>query len=396
MTPQDLASPDRYMTKDRVEFWRRMAMDDACIWSDPGDSPSGFWSVFSYADCSRVLSPRAPFTLEYGMMIGFDAEHPDTSGGSMIVVTDGDRHRALRALVGPFLSRLRTQELHGLIDTETADIVALLRASEPVDIARSIGPRLPAAVVCEVLGAPASERERLIALTNHAFGGQDPSFNRMNPMEAHMAILQYFFELAERRLREPGSDLISAMLQDPSMTIEDVVINCDNVLIGGNETTRHAVTGVFHALSLHPDVLGRIRSDPELLDPMVEEVVRWTSPAAHVLRVATEDTSVGDRAIAKGEAVVAWLPAANRDPRVFDDPDRFIPDRPRNRHLGFGNGPHHCLGAAIARVEIRQLVAALVEQVESFTLVGEPEWMRSNLVQGYRTLEIAATMRRGR
>ncbi|WP_052868547.1 cytochrome P450 [Streptomyces niger] len=385
----DLANPDLYTTDARFGMWDEYIRSDAKVWSEPGFSPSGFWSVFSHRDVSAVLSPKAPFTSEYGMMIGFDAEHPDNSGGRMLVVSEGNWHSVLKRLIGPFLSRLRAPELRSVLQREVQEIVERLRTEDSTDIALSVGPRLPAAIVCEVIGVPLSEREQLIELTNHAFGGEESSFDKMTPAEAHTEILFYFHELIERRQREPGPDLVSALLADGRLTTEDVLINCDNVLIGGNETTRHSITGAFHALHAFPGALDALHADPDLMDRAVEEVVRWTSPAAHVLRVATEDCEIGGQEIHKGQPVVAWLSAANRDERLFPDPHRFVPDRAANRHLGFGNGPHHCLGAALARLELRELLRQLTAEVRAVNLRGEATWMRSNLVQGYSRLEVS-------
>ncbi|MFD9723261.1 cytochrome P450 [Streptomyces sp. NPDC059072] len=389
----DLANPDLYTSEARFEMWREYASSDAKIWSEPGFSPNGFWSVFSHQDCSAVLSPKAPFTSEHGMMIGFDAENSDSSGGRMLVVTDGSWHSNLKRLIGPFLSRLREPELHAVLEREVGEIIARMKSRETTDVASDVGPRLPAAIVCEVIGVPLSERDDLIELTNHAFGGEESSFDRMSPAEAHSEILFYFHELVAEREKRPGDDLVSALLADGRLSVDDVVINCDNVLIGGNETTRHSITGLFHILHAYPDVLDRIREDSGIIDLAVEEVVRWTSPAMHVLRVATEDCTIGEQRIRKGEPVVAWLSAANRDERLFADPHAFRPDRKPNRHMGFGTGPHHCLGAALARFELRSLLVRLADQARSVRLASGPTWMRSNLVQGYSGLGVSVDWR---
>jgi hydroxylation protein CepL len=389
----DLARPDLYTTEARFEMWSEYVASDAKIWSGPGASPSGFWSVFSHRDCAAVLSPKAPFTSEHGMMIGFDAEHSDNSGGRMLVVSEGDWHSLLKRLIGPFLSRLRAPELESVLRQEVKEIVERLKSAESTDIAREVGPRLPAAIVCEVIGVPLSDRELLIDLTNHAFGGEESSFDRMTPAEAHTEILFYFHELIELRRQKPGSDLVSALLADGRLSTEDVLINCDNVLIGGNETTRHSITGAFHAFQRFPGTLDALHADPEVTDRAVEELVRWTSPAAHVLRVATENCLVGGQEIRKGQAVVAWLAAANRDERVFPDPHTFVPGRTPNRHLGFGTGPHHCLGAALARVELKELLRQFATEARAVSLVGEMSWMRSNLVQGYSRLPVSVDWR---
>ncbi|SFB04759.1 hydroxylation protein CepL [Amycolatopsis marina] len=381
----DLGDADLYLTEARFDMWREWAGRDAIVWSEPGTAPSGFWSVFSYEDCQQVLAPTAPFSSEYGMMIGFDAWHPDRAGGRMVVVTDGDWHAHLRKIIGPFLSRQKASELESFARKEITTLLETV-VDRGSDVAAHLAPALPASVVCEILGVPVEDRQRLIELTNHAFGGADSAFDKMSPDEAHSEILFYCHGLIERRRADPGDDLVSVMLRDARMDASEVLINCDNVLIGGNETTRHSIAGMFHALSTRPDFLDELRTDPGRAHIAAEEVIRWTSPAMHVLRTATEDVTVRGQLIPKGMPVVAWLPAANRDPRVFGDPDSFIPDRRPNKHLGFGYGPHHCLGAALARLEICALLEVLAGRASGVTLAAPPLPQRSNLVQGYRKL----------
>jgi hydroxylation protein CepL len=384
----DLGNPDLYRSDTRFGMWRDYAVADELVWSEPGSSPHGFWSVFSHEACRGVLAPSAPFTSEHGMMIGFDAKSPDRAGGQMLVVTDGEHHTHLRQLVAPFLSKMSATVLDPFIDAEVRKCVSDAVLAGRVDVAMTVGPRLPAAVVCEILGVPLNDRERLVELTNHAFGGSDGTFDKMTPSEAHSEILMYFYELVERRRAAPGDDLVSTLVSDGRLSVHDVLVNCDNVLIGGNETTRHSITGCFHALSTVPNALGRLRANPALIPTAVEEVIRWTSPAMHVLRVATQDVEIRGRILQAGSPVVAWLPAANRDERVFRDPQRFLLDRRPNRHLGFGTGPHHCLGAALARAGLTALLRTLVEQVRAIAVTAPPEWLRSNLTQGYLHLPV--------
>lgn len=389
----DLGNPDLYTTVDRHTRWREFAAEDAMVWSDPGSSPAGFWSVFSHRACAAVLAPAAPFTSEYGMMIGFDRDHPDTSGGRMMVVSEQEWHRRLRRLVGPLLSRAAARALAERVRTEVQGVLGPALDGGVCDVAAAVGPRIPAAVVCEILGVPAEDQDMLIALTNHAFGGEDELYDGMTPRQAHTEILVYFDELISARRARSGDDLISTLVTDDGLTTEDVLLNCDNVLIGGNETTRHAITGAVHALATVPGLLAELRDGSADIDTVVEEVLRWTSPAMHVLRVTTGDVTVNGRRLPSGTPVVAWLPAANRDPAEFDDPDAFRPGRKPNRHIAFGHGLHHCLGSALARIELSVVLRELSERVSRVELVKEPAWLRAVVVQGYRELPVRFTGR---
>ncbi|MEV7013947.1 cytochrome P450 [Streptosporangium sp. NPDC051022] len=389
----DYGNPDLYTTAERLERWRGLAGEDRVEWSEPGSSPNGFWSVFSQAACREVLSPVAPFTSEYGMMIGFDRANPDRSAKDMLVVTDGDRHTWLRRLIGPLMSRTAAGSLRKYIEGEVRVLLERLREDPDANIATAVGPYLPAAAVCEILGVPDADRAHLIGLTNHAFGGEDDLFADKTPRQAHTEILAYFYDLIEERQLRRGDDLVSVLVAEDGISPDEVLLNCDNVLIGGNETTRHAITGCFHALGTVPETLDVLHGDPDAIGLAVEEIIRWTSPAMHVLRVATADVTVAGQEIAAGAPVVAWLPAANQDPNVFDRPGDFIADRSPNRHLAFGHGTHHCLGAALARIELEALLQVLAEQAREVELTQDPEWLRAIVVQGYRSLRTAVRWR---
>ncbi|MBE1579753.1 cytochrome P450 [Amycolatopsis roodepoortensis] len=392
-TAVDLGNPDLYTSLDRHDRWREYAAEDAMVWSEPGSSPGGFWSVFSHRACAAVLGPSAPFTSEYGMMIGFDRDHPDNSGGQMMVVSEQDQHRKLRKLVGPLLSRAAARKLSERVRTEVSAVLDRVLDGDVCDVAAAIGPRIPAAVVCEILGVPAEDQDMLIDLTNHAFGGEDELFDGMTPRQAHTEILVYFDELITARRESPGEDLVSTLLSDDELSIDDVLLNCDNVLIGGNETTRHAITGAVHAFATVPGLLAQVRDGDVDVDTVVDEVLRWTSPAMHVLRVTTGEVTLNGRDLELGTPVVAWLPAANRDPAVFEDPDTFRPGRKPNRHIAFGHGMHHCLGSALARIELAVVLREVAARVSRVELTKEPSWLRAVVVQGYRELPVRFTGR---
>jgi hydroxylation protein CepL len=330
------------------------------------------------------------------MMIGFDRSHPDKAGGTMLVASDGRRHDHLRRLIAPFLSRASAESLSAFMRREVTAIMQDLREAggsdesnvTGLDVASHVGSRLPAAVVCELLGIPASDRELVVSLTNHAFGGKEPAFADMTPSEAHAEILSYFVDAMVRGRADPGANLVAALLSEGSLSDNEILVNCDNVLIGGNETTRHAVAGCFHAMAENPEILRAVRADPSLIPAAAEEILRWVSPAMHVLRVTTQPTVVAEQAVDEGVAVVAWLPAANRDPAVFPGSGELRLDRHPNRHLAFGHGLHHCLGAALARAELTTLLEVLASSLEGVELLAEPQWMSANQVQGYRHLSV--------
>lgn len=382
----ELGSDEFYAATDPTGLWRRFAADDAVVWTPPSTTHNGFWSVFSHRACAAVLAADAPFTSEYGMFIGFDRQRPDAGGGRMIVVSEGAAHDRLRRVIGGHLARATAGPLARVVARELGDFVTAAR-EQPVTDAAALGSALPNTVVCELLGVPAADHERLRYLTQFAVGAPDDP-RLMSPSTAHLQIMGYFADLVRHRRRAPGDDLVSHLLGD-GMTEHDVLINCDNVFAAGNATTQHSVTGAFDGLAASPGALEVLRTDPAAVRTAVEEVLRWSTPGPHVLRVALRDTVVNGRPVPADTAVVSWLAAANRDARVFPDPYRFDIRRRPNRHLSFGHGLHYCIGAALARLELRMLLERLAEHVTAVRHAGEPERLRATKVNGYRRLPVS-------
>ncbi|TDC87595.1 cytochrome P450, partial [Nonomuraea deserti] len=214
-------------------------------------------------------------------------------------------------------------------------------------------------------------------------GGTPPA-----AMIAQSEILLYYTRLAARRRTAPGDDVIS-LLVGSDLTEEEVLLNCYNLIIGGDETARLAMAGGLLALATYDKEWARLREDHALVAPAVEEILRWTTPAAHVGRIATRDAELAGRRVAAGDVVALWTVSANRDEAVFDDPDRFDVGRTPNRHLTFGHGPHFCLGAQLARAEIRALLAELRASVSAITVTGPVTWLPSNFINGVGTLPVA-------
>lgn len=390
----DLADPDLYAHGDPDAVWAELRASDPVHRTVRADG-SAFWSVTRHADALAVYRDPDLFTSERGMVLGVDA---DPAAGRMLVVTDPPRHGALRAVVaGAFTPRvLRRLEdgVRGLV----GDLLGRAVAAGGAEFVDAVAARLPVAVVCDLLGLPAADHDWMYHLTSTAFGGGDPSLDadRVSPSEradAYGEIFDYYAALAEARRSEPGDDLVSALVHGQvdgaPLEVEEVLLNCTNLVIGGNETTRHAASGGLLALVGNPEQWRALRADPDLLPRAVEEVLRWTTPGMHVLRTATADTDVAGVPIAAGERVVVWNAAANRDPAVFDSPERFLVDRSPNRHLTFGQGAHFCLGATLARMELRVLFAELLRRVEAVTVTGPVERVPSAVLRGLRRLPVA-------
>jgi cytochrome P450 len=260
-----------------------------------------------------------------------------------------------------------------------------------------VATELPMQAICTLLGVPETDRHMLFEWTERCFdfpSGQ--AFEETDAFRAAMAeLLQYGGALIAEKRRQPTDDMLSVVVhatlagEDPPTLLDQEVLFFFSLLFAaGSDTTRNAAAGGLLALLEHPAELARLWGDAGLLDTAIEEMVRWTSPAAYNRRTATCAAELGGRSIRAGDKVVFWEASANRDERVFPDAMRFHVDRQPNPHLGFGHGVHFCLGANLARLELRILYDAMRARFATVELDGRPEWTRSNKHTGLRHLPV--------
>ncbi|NJP88021.1 cytochrome P450 [Nonomuraea sp. FMUSA5-5] len=378
----DLLDPHLHASYDLTPLWRRLRA------TDPVRRHDRFWSVTRHADVLRVVRDPDTFTSLKGNMLRTLLRGHDPGAGRMLVVTDGPRHTALRRVLTPGFGPRTLGPVTRSITEATRDLLGALVRAGGGDFVAEVAAQVPLRAICELLGVPERDRRRVLELTAQAMLGDEGA-----GLEARMAqseILLYYTRLAAERGSAPGDDVIS-LLVSAGLTEEEVLLNCYNLIIGGDETARLALAGGVLALATYEKEWARLRADPGLVEPATEEILRWTTPAAHVGRVATRAADVGGRRIEEGEVVALWTVSANRDETVFDDPDRFDVGRQPNRHLTFGHGPHFCLGAQLARAEIRALLAELRATVTRIEVTGPVTWLPSNFVSGVATLPVALT-----
>jgi cholest-4-en-3-one 26-monooxygenase len=206
------------------------------------------------------------------------------------------------------------------------------------------------------------------------------------------AMTQYCREAALERRGCPSTDLLTMLgdtqIEGEFLSDDEIGFNGQLFIVGGQETTRNSLSRGIWEIGRHPGMLERLRSDPSLFKTGPEEILRWASPISHNMRTATQDTEVGGKLIRKGEWVVLWIPSANRDETVFKEPFRFDLGRTPNPHVAFGYGPHFCLGAYLARLELRVMLELFAEKVESVDLLGEPQKVQSIIFSGFKTMPV--------
>jgi cytochrome P450 len=265
------------------------------------------------------------------------------------------------------------------------------------DFSRDVAMQYPLQVILAILGLPESDYPRMLQLTQELFGAADPELSRGATMEELIAVIQdffvYFTALTEARKAEPTDDLASvianATVDGTPIGIMEQISYYVIVATAGHDTTSSAMAGGLQALIENPDQLARLQADPSLLPTAVDEVIRWVTPVKHFMRNCTTEYTLRGHTFKPGDAVLLSYPSANRDEDVFDDPFRFDVGRTPNKHLAFGFGVHYCLGAMLARMEIKAMLGEIVPRLRSIELAGEPAEMQTLFVGGLKRLPIA-------
>jgi cytochrome P450 len=332
-----------------------------------------------------------------GISRGSNAMMPD----ELVVPTDrtlgmdGPQHASLRRLVAKAFTPRRVEELRPSIQQMTERLLDDIAAQgPPADLVAGLASPLPVEVICQLLGLPLEHRDRFrrwsdATLSVTALGEGDSS-------DAWRNLTEYLTETIRVKRQQPGDDLVSALIaardQEDRLTETEMLFLAIGVLIGGNETTVHAVGLAMWRLFQHPDQLAALRSDPTLIASAVEELLRY-QPIGSVgrRRFATEDLELGGASIRCGDMVLVAIRSANRDDARFADPERFDVTRGRNPHLTFGQGAHYCLGAALARVELQVAVESLLRRFPTLRLAvpeDEVPWTTGTMVTGLASLPV--------
>ncbi len=390
----DLADPNLYAFGQPEQVWAELRRHRPVHFVGRSDG-TGFWAITRYAEAVRVLKDPATFSSARGMRLGSNPGAVAAAANKMLIVSDPPRHGALRHAMNAVFTPRMVRRLHDtmrVVVTECFDEAAGARtAVEFTDIAA----RLPVATVCELLGVPKCDWNFMARSTRSAFG--EDGGDQLARAKAHADILAYYADLVRDRRRQPREDLVSSLVRadvgGSPLTDLEIYLNCDGLISGGNETTRHATTGGLLALINHQSQWDLLHGDPGLLDSAVAEILRFTSPAMHVLRTVTADVELGGRQLRAGDQVTVWLPSANRDELVFAAPDDFDITRTPNRHLAFGIGEHYCLGSSLARYELAVFFGELVRRFSTAELAGPVRRLSSNLIRGLQSMPVVLTAR---
>ena len=408
MTTADLLAPAA--SADPYALFATLRAEDPVHWSETHRA----WLLTRYDDVSAAFQNRAFSNDRVRPVLArraASAESAEPTASDRVlglmtgwmVVNDPPVHTRLRRLAaGAFKGQriaVMGEQITAIVDEH---IDAFLAGSGPQDLVSEVAYPLPATVIATMLGAPASDRDRFrawsdeLALVAFGTGGTARAERHQRALRGLQEMDGYFRALVARRRAEPGADMLSALMAadgDDTLgrdTLDDdeLVAMCALLLFAGHETTTNSIANATLALLRHPDQLARLRADPGLLAPAVEELLRFDGPIKVINRWVVADTEVGGRAISAGQRVHLVLASANRDPARFTDPDVLDLGRSPNPHIAFGKGIHACIGAQLARMETRIAVGRIVERLPGLALVQEPVWKDALASRSMETLVV--------
>ena len=375
-------------------------------WHSPTDNTpdgEGFWSVATYTETLEVL--KDPQT--YSSVTGGERPYGGTLlqdlaiAGQVLNMMDDPRHSQIRRLVSSGLTPRMISLVEDDLRTRARRLLDAVVPGEPFDFLVDIAAELPMQMICILLGVPESERHWLFEAIEPQFdfgGSRKAALSQLSVEQAGSRMYDYGQQLIASKRENPTDDMLSVVAnamrdgsdEDDASALSDLELYLFFSLLfsAGAETTRNAVAGGLLALADHPAQLRSLREDFDALPTAVEEMVRWTSPSPSKRRTATSDVTLGGQSIEAGQKIQIWEGSANRDAGVFAHADEFDITRKPNPHLGFGQGVHYCLGANLARLELRVLFEELLSRFGVVRLVRPVEWARSNRHTGIRHLVV--------
>jgi len=396
----NLLDLDLFVNGDPHEAFALLRREAPLYWHERQNG-RGFWAVTRYHDALRVYHDPQTYSSEHGISLTFDNVMPEQAGsGMMMILTDPPRHHRVRHVVSPRFTPRAIAAYEPEVRRICDEILDAVIERGQCDFVVDVAAKVPTAAICEMLGIPAEYRDLMYSLGNAAIGSQDPEYNQgRSPMEtgrnAQAEFFGYFAKLIDERRKRPGKDLITAFtigeVEGAKLTDLEILFNTFLLIIGGQETTRNAISGGMLALVNHPAECAKLAGEPGVMPTAIEEFLRWTTPVTHILRTARKDGELRGEKIREGDKVVVWNASVNRDEEVFPDPRRFDITRTPNDHLAFGHGEHFCIGAHLARLEMRVMIEQVMRRMPDLELAGQPERLRSNFVAGIKHMPVRFT-----
>ena len=404
----DLLDPARYARDGYPEAIFKRLRDEApvCRVSDP---MVPYWAITRHRDIVDVCRNPELFSNLPHFQINIDAPFgsADAREPETIIQMDPPKHRRFRELVSHRFTPRALMPVEAALDRISDEVIDALEAevaSGECDFVERLATPFPMAVIAWLLEVPRSDWPQLFEWTNGVAVPSDPEYQHEGEsahetrLRTSKQVYDYFLALAQERAKGSGDDLVSILARAridgrplPPHTLASFYLL---LVVAGNETTRNAISGGMHALIDNPARWDELAANPTLARDAGEECLRWSSPIVQMARTATRDLELHGEQIKKDDTLVCFYPSANRDERVFANPYEFRLDRRPNPHLSFGIGEHFCVGAHLARIEIRCMLRRLSARFERFELAGTPERLRASSVGGLKTLPVRYAFKR--
>jgi cholest-4-en-3-one 26-monooxygenase len=405
VTWQDVIGPDTYAQGGYPHAaWKRLRQQQPIAWFDPPETV-GFWAVTKRADIVWISKQPRRFLNAPRLAVfaeGGTPPDPEKRVVRQLLNMDPPQHAAYRKVASGWFTPRAIERRREEVERITRELLDELLEKKEGDFVGDFTAPLTLSVLADMLGVPRADWELMFQWTNRFAGASDPEFQDEDDPDGtvektRLAMFSYFMELAEERRRQPRDDMVSvlanAQVDGAPMPPRELLSYCLLLVIAGNETTRNAASGGLLALIENPGEWEKLKADPGLVDTAVEEIVRWTAPVIQFCRTPVEDVEIRGQQIRAGESLCLFYGSANRDEDVFPDGDVFRVDRRPNPHVGFGIGEHFCLGANLARLELRTIFAQLRERADAFERTGPFERMRGSFLGGVKRMPIRVRVR---
>jgi cholest-4-en-3-one 26-monooxygenase len=399
VTTAHLMDPDRFVSHGYPhEAWAALRREQPVKWFSFDGPRPGFWAITKRADI--VALSKEPERFRIGPRTAVFAESPPSRERTIqtrhLLTMDPPDHAAYRKLASAWFTPRAIEKRRPEIAKLASELLDPLAAEGEFDFVGDFAAPLTLSVLADMLGVPRDDWTRLFDWTNRLIGSTDPEFQGGDPKlsdeRASRELFAYFDQLAEQRAARPTGDLtsvlVNARIAGRPLPRTDLLSYYQLLVAAGNETTRNAASGGLMALIENPAELGKLRASPRLLNGAVEEIVRWVTPVIQFCRTPVEDFTLRGQRIRAGESMCLFYASANRDEEAFPDPFAFRVDRSPNPHLGFGIGEHFCLGANLARLELRVIFAEVARRFARIELAGPPALMRSSFIGGVKRMRV--------
>ncbi len=400
LTDIDLANPDNFVAGVPHDWFAYLRANHPVQWHpDPNGFADGFWSVTRFADCVDINRDYERFSSHHSATLFHDFEGDVLEQQRMMMLNmDPPLHTRYRRLVNKGFTPRMIRDLEASVVAATDAIIDSVAEDGQADFVEQMSAELPLQVIAELMGVPQEDRHLVFDWSNRMVGSEDPEY-QLTPESSVMASMElyaYADELCAKKRLDPHSDLFSVLthVEVDGEQLSQLELDLFFLLlsVAGNETTRNLISGAMVAFFDHPDQWQLLVNDRSLLPSAIEEMLRYVSPVMHFRRQAVQDTMIGEQAIKAGDKVVFWHTSANRDETVFANPNDFDITRNPNNHMAFGGGgPHFCLGANLARMEIRVMFERLLDRLPDIHLDGEVQRLRSNFINGVKHIPVAFT-----